>query len=214
MPGKRQRSPERERQRIAHDLHDGLGQLLGGIALKTQALSEALAEKALPEAADANAITQLVNEALQQTRLLVRGLDPSLGRAEALSDMLVKLAANTEKLLRIVCTFQGEPSCGVEPLELTQQLFRIAQEAINNAVRHGRATRVAIELSHGGRELTLLVRDNGSGLTPSGKPRSGIGFGIMAHRAKSIGGVCEIEPDAAGGTVVRCRAPLPLQFPG
>lgn len=101
----------RERQRIAHDLHDGFGQLLGGIALKAQSLSESLQEKSPAQAAEAVDIARLVNEALAHTRLLVRGLDPVLLPTETFATMLAKLARNTERLFRgVACSFAGDPA--------------------------------------------------------------------------------------------------------
>lgn len=198
---------DRERQRIAHDLHDGLGQLLGGIALKAQALHETLAEKALVEAGAAAEIAALVNEALAQTRLLVRGLDPAAVATETLAAMLAKLASNTERLFRIACTFDGDRDLTLASAEATQQLFRVAQEAINNALRHGKATAIGLLLSADERDVTLTISDNGLGLTQQAPPSSGIGLRIMSHRLASLGGDFKMAAGAERGTVVRCRFP-------
>lgn len=198
----------RERQRIAHDLHDGLGQLLGGIALKAQALHETLAEKSSIEAPDAAEIAKLVNEALAQMRLLARGLDPVLPAAEALATTLVKLATNTERLFRIVCSFTGDRTLTLASTEASEQLFRVAQEAINNAICHGRAKRIELELAADAREITLFIRDNGGGLAQRAQPGSGIGLRIMKHRLESLEGTIEMQPGASTGLVVRCALPL------
>lgn len=199
---------DRERQRIAHDLHDGLGQLLGGIALKLQALHETLAEKEQPEAAHTAELVQLVNEAIAQTRMLSRGLDPVAPAGSTFASMLTKLAADTERLFRIKCVFKG--AAGATPPATVQHLFRVARESINNAIRHGQATRIELDLMEDATEVTLLIRDNGSGFAQRSDPKSGVGLRIMSHRAEAIGGAIEMTPSPGGGAVVRCRAPLPL----
>jgi len=199
---------ERERQRIAHDLHDGLGQLLGGIALKAEVLRQTLAEQALPEAEAAAELVKLANEATAQTRLLARGLDPAVPAHVPFAASLAKLASDTERLFRgVVCRCTGDPAFALESPHTAEHLFRIAQEAIHNAIRHGRATRVDIGVAADLREITLEVRDNGRGIAPSALA-SGIGLRVMKHRANALGGSLDILPGEAGGTLVRCRAPL------
>lgn len=199
----------RERQRIAHDLHDGLGQLLGGIALKAQALSEALQEKSHVEAVEAAEITRLVNEALAHTRILVRGLDPVLPQSEPFATMLAKLAESTERLFRgVTCRFTGDAALTLDSVTVAQHLFFVVQEATNNAIRHGKATRIDIELTSDREAFTLLIRDNGTGLAKGGEPSAGIGLRIMSHRVHSLGGTFHTEPGGRGGMIVRCRIPL------
>ena len=201
----------RERQRIAHDLHDGLGQLLGGIALKAQALSETLQEKSPAEAGEAVEIARLVNEALAHTRILVRGLDPVLLPSETFATMLAKLTRNTERLFRgVKCSFSADPALTLDSVTVAQHLFHVVQEAINNAIRHGKATRIEVEITSDDHTLTLLVRDNGKGMGNGREPSSGIGLRIMSHRVHSLGGIFHTESGEDGGTVVRCHIPLTL----
>jgi signal transduction histidine kinase len=199
---------ERERRRISHDLHDGLGQLLGGIALKAEVLRQMLAEQALPEAEAAAEIVKLANEATAQTRLLARELDPVVPVHVPFAVSLTKLATDTERLFRgVACRLTGDSALVIESAHTAQHLFRIAQEALNNAIRHGRATRIEIGFAADAREIQLEIRDNGTGLTKRGTV-SGIGLRIMKHRANALGGTLDIVPGETGGTRVQCRVPL------
>lgn len=198
----------RERQRMAHDLHDGLGQLLGGIALKLRSLHQTLAEAARPEAEEAADLVQLIKEAMGQTRLLAAGLDPGLQPAPGLSAALAKLAGDTQRLFRVPCHFHHTGGAENASAAVVEQFFRVAQESIHNAIRHGRATHIDLELSVEGAEAVLLIRDNGAGLVQRCDPKSGIGLRIMKHRAESLGGSTHLEDGPDGGTLVRCRAPL------
>jgi len=199
---------ERERQRISHDLHDGLGQLLGGIALKAEVLRQTLAEQAHPEAEAAAEIVKLANEATSQTRLLARGLDPAVPTHVPFSVSLTRLAADTERLYRgVACRLTGDSTRVIESAHTAQHLFRIAQEALTNAVRHGRATRIEIHLTADARDIQLEIRDNGIGVAQRALG-SGIGLRIMKHRANALGGSLDVVPGKTGGTVVHCRVPL------
>lgn len=197
----------RERQRIAHDLHDGLGQLLAGLALKAQSLQETLTEKGLPEAEEAAALVRLANEATAHTRLLARGLDPVVPPTETFAAALAKLARDTSRLFRqVTCEFHGDLALTTASPHAAQHLFRVAQEAINNALRHGKATRIDLDLASDATALVLTISDNGSGLVQREKS-SGIGIRIMNHRLNSIGGTFELAAGAAGGVTVTCRLP-------
>lgn len=199
---------ERERQRISHDLHDGLGQLLGGLALKAEVLRQILAEKSLPEAESAAEIVKLASEATAQTRLLARGLDPTVPAHVPFALSLSKLASDTERLFRGVrCRLTGDSTLVVESHHTAEHLFRIAQEALHNAIRHGRATKIEIHLAAAAGEITLDIKDNGTGIKQR-EAASGIGLRIMKHRANALGGVLDISSGETGGTQVRCRVPL------
>lgn len=197
----------RERQRIAHDLHDGLGQLLAGLALKAQSLHETLAAQNRPEAVDAADLVSLANEATAHTRLLARGLDPVVPPAETFAAALAKLARDTSRLFRqVTCEFQGDLALTIASAHAAQHLFRVAQEAINNALRHGKATRITIALASDAAALVLTITDNGTGLGQR-EQSSGIGIRIMNHRLSSIGGTFALAPGANGGVCVTCRLP-------
>lgn len=215
-----------EQRRLGQDLHDGLGQHLAGLAYLSDMLRHTLAARGAPETASAAQLTTLLHEAIAQTRELARGLCPVDLDAAEFPEAMRRLAANVETLFGIRCEVRQE-NAGADREELrlppggTQtatHLYRIAQEAINNGVRHGRARHVSIHLTRGGpgaRELTrLAVRDNGHGY--NGSPvatrpsvgHAGLGLRMMRYRAHTIGGTFSIGPAEGGGTLVACTFPL------
>jgi PAS domain S-box-containing protein len=198
----------REQRRIAQDLHDGLGQLLTGIAFLSKVLETRLAEKSLTEAADARKIVQLVNEAIHKTRELARGLLPVLSDPHGLMSALEQWAAEVEDLFHIACRFQCEEPVLVEDEDVANHLYRIAQEAVHNAIKHGKATRIAIELGISERGGVLSIEDNGSGLTENASRKIGMGLHIMCYRAGMIGGSFELDRIGGNGTRVKCVFPL------
>ncbi len=193
-----------ERRRVGHELHDGLGQHLAGIALKAKALEYDLAEQSSGSAADAKRIVELTNEAMQRTRQLVSGFDPVEIEVGGLPTALQKFTQQIADTHRMACHFH----CETDRLNLDKQinlaLFRIAQEATNNALRHGHATQIDIELQIEHIRLTLTIRDNGRGFLTSGQKHHGRGLGIMGYRANSLGGKLFIHSELGGGTKVEC----------
>jgi signal transduction histidine kinase len=196
---------EREQRRIGHDLHDSLCQHLTGTALAGQVLGERLAAKSLPEAADANQVVELVEEGIALARNLARGIYPVDVEARGLMAALDDLAANISKVSKITCVFECDLPVLVQDAAVGTQLYRIAQEAISNAIRHGKARRVGISLSERGGAVTLAIEDDGTGLPEGWQKGQGLGTRIMAHRAGMIGGEIALEPNPTGGTLVRCR---------
>lgn len=199
----------REQMRIGQDLHDTLGQHLTGITFLTRALEKKLAAQQLSEADQAAEIGELVLQALAQTRNLARGLFPveleSIGLAQALRD----LAATVGKCFDVQCLVLGDETVRVADGALAQNLFRIAQEALSNAVRHGKARQVVLTLRQIEDKLLLSVQDDGLGF-PSGELRpSGLGLRIMQYRAQRVHGSLEIRRVETGGTVVQCLCPNP-----
>jgi signal transduction histidine kinase len=136
----------RQRRDIAYELHDGLCPLLGGIALKARILQDILADQDSSEAHSAGELVSLLKTANQQTRLLAQGLDPIAVELHGLISALGKLAADTEALFRVGCTFKTDLERAPVSPSAAFQLYRIAQEAIHNAVAHGRAERIKLEL--------------------------------------------------------------------
>jgi signal transduction histidine kinase len=139
----------RQRRDIAYELHDGLCPLLGGIALKAKILQDILADRDSSEARSAGELVSLLKTANQQTRLLARGLDPIAVELHGLISALRKLAADTEELFRVGCTFKTDLENAPVSPSAAFQLYRIAQEAIHNAAAHGRAERIKLELISG-----------------------------------------------------------------
>jgi two-component system, LuxR family, sensor kinase FixL len=205
-------SGERERTRIGQDLHDGLAQLLIGVRLLLSALRDKLALSASPLHDDADRAVDLVSRAIGQTSELAHGLTPIPKRGR-LGDALRQLGQESEKLLGVCCDVDclcsgPQPTLG----ETTAtHLYRIAQEAITNAVKHGNATRIEIRCAIANGHLELTVADNGIGIPAGASERGGLGLHIMSYRARAIGGDLSVGPRDGGGTLVRCQASLPAQ---
>jgi signal transduction histidine kinase len=195
---------ERERRRLGQDLHDGICQHLTGTALVAQAMSERLAAKLAPETKQAEKVVRLVEKGIEMTRNLARGLfSPDL-EAEGLAVALQGLAESTREHTGVQCEFRGNAPARVRNSATATQLYRIAQEAVTNALKHGRAARITIELLAAPPMLTLTITDDGVGL-PNPLPESeGLGLRIMAHGASMIGGEFSIERNGANGTAVKC----------
>lgn len=199
---------ERERRSIGHDLHDGLSQHLTGTAITAQLVAESLPDQAAPEAAAARKVVGLVKTAIAQTRAMAKGLLLADIDSEGLGSALQEFCATTAEQFRIRCSFNNETPALPPLADAANQLFRIAQEAVRNAVRHGAAKQVTVSLRTGRDGLTLLVRDNGTGLPPPSARGSGLGLRIMARRAGMIGATFAAERMPEGGTLVRCTLPL------
>jgi signal transduction histidine kinase len=194
---------ESERRRIGGDLHDGLGQQLTAIELMCAGLKEGAADPVLARRLDQ--MGKMLREAVAQTRSLARGLVPVGDDADALPAGLAELADRTDSLGRVRCRFECStpaPRCGQA---VGGHLYRIAQEAVNNALKHARATHIAIRLSKEGGALRLEVADDGGGVPADGG--KGLGLRVMRHRADVIGGVFEVVSRRGKGVVVRCAVP-------
>jgi signal transduction histidine kinase len=195
---------EREQRRIGQDLHDGLSQRLRGVAYLSHVLTEDLTQKSLPEARDASRITQLLNEALVETHGLARGLFPISLEADGLMSALGELASNIQNIYKISCRLVCSKPVLIEDSSTAMNLFRIAQEAIQNAIKHGKATRVVIRLVRKSETIELAVKDNGKGLPKHFEKRQGMGLKIMDHRASMIGAELQVQRVTAGGTLLTC----------
>jgi len=201
------RVSEREQRRIGHDLHDNLCQHLTGTALAGQVLGERLAAKSLPEAADACKVVELVEEGIALARNLARGLYPVEMEAEGLMAAFQELADNTTHGTRIRCVFECNTPVLMHDDAAATHLYRIAQEAVRNAIQHGKPKRIGITLMEQNGLVTLTVEDDGIGLPETTQKSGGLGIRIMAHRAAMIGGSFTIEPAPTGGTIVNCSIP-------
>jgi signal transduction histidine kinase len=197
-----------ERRRIGQDLHDGLGQHLTGVAFLSKALQQRLAAKSLPEAADATKIAALVSESIGQSRALAKGLAPVGLEDMGLPGALSQLAASTSNVFGIRCNCQYDDGIELLNLAMATHLYRIAQEAINNAIRHGKASQIEIVLESNDHRLRLSILDNGAGIATKTEG-SGLGLQIMGFRAKMMNGLLNVQRQTSGGTLVSCTAPLP-----
>lgn len=193
-----------EQQRIGRELHDNLGQQLTGIEFMSQALEHKLASAKNRHAADAAEIARLVRQAITHTRGLSRGLDPIMVESEGLMAALRDLAENTERVFSIKCHFDCPRPVYVKDNSTAIHLFRIAQESVNNAIKHGKPGRIEIALKDSGDRILLAVKDDGHGLPDKPKKKAGMGLRIMQYRAGIIGGSLVIQRPAAGGAEIVC----------
>jgi signal transduction histidine kinase len=200
---------EREQRRIGHDLHDSLCQHLTATAIAGAVIEERLSAKALPEAAGANRVVEMVEEGITLARNLARGLSPVHIEAEGLMDGLQELADQNAERFKVECVFECDPPVLIEDGAVATHLYRIAQEAISNAIQHGKANEITISLTGSDRETTLSIADDGVGLPETLPARRGMGLRIMNHRASMIGGTLSVERAPAGGTVVTCSSSRP-----
>jgi signal transduction histidine kinase len=200
---------EREQQRIGADLHDGLCQYLAGLTCVTGSLRDDLSERYQPEAETAAELHELLKDAIVQARNIARGIAPVHMDEAGLASALEDLAVNTRRLHEIECDFHPEGEVLINHREMSVHLYRIAQEAISNAVRHGIAAKVSIALAIREGHVILSIEDNGIGIGPVESPSTGMGLRSMRYRAGVLDGTIEISALPEGGTRVRCRAPLP-----
>ena len=197
-----------EQRRIGQDLHDSLGQQLAGLMFVLGALEHKLARRALPEAADARRATEILDQAIAQARSLARGLFPVKLEAEGLMATLEEFAAAVSERYRVSCQFQCDSPVLIHDSAAAIHLYHIAQEAVHNAVRHGRASAVRIRLADSENRITLSVHDDGVGFTGEPPRDKGMGLHIMNYRAGAIGGSLKIQPGPTGGTLVTCSLPV------
>src|SRR5206468_4252280 len=134
-----------------------------------------------------------VREAILQTRLVARGLSPVVLESEGLMSALQELADYTERMFRVACHFQCQAPVLVDDHAIATHLYRIAQEAISNAIRHGRASRLRICLEESNQQITLEIRDNGAGLPKDLTRAKGMGLRIMGYRATMVGGTLTVQ---------------------
>ena len=201
----------REQRRIAYDLHDSVGQQLVGIALCAKLLEEQLRMDQSAEAHRAGVIAKLANDAAKQARLTARTLEGADGVGD-LKAALRSLATNMSQNCRIKVTVKVDSSSLPISAPAAAQLYRIAQEAMRNALEHGAAHNVQIHLGFDSDDLVLTIQDDGKGFRANGNGNgAGMGLRIMRYRAQCIGGCCEVGSNSAKGTIVSCRVPLEAQ---
>ena len=195
---------EREQRRIGHDLHDSLGQHLTGAALAAQVLEEKLALRSLPEAVDAGKVVEIVEEGIALSRKLAKGLHPIEMEADGLMQALEELAATSGELFKVSCRFECDSPVLIHDAATSSHLYRIAQEAVSNAVKHGKARNILIQLETLDAGIALRVKDDGGGLPDLPPKTAGMGLRIMAHRSSMIGATFQARRDDPAGTTVAC----------
>jgi PAS domain S-box-containing protein len=194
---------DRERHKIGQDLHDDLCAHLIGVEVLSGVMNRKLENKAPEEAAFAVKIGGLVSESIKKARRLARGLCPVHLVSYGLESALRELCINTSDMSYTFCDLRCEEAVSVDDNIVATHLFRIAQEAVQNAVKHGWADRIIIDLSSQKGIVRLRVTDNGVGMQETVDTK-GMGLRIMNHRAKMIGASFEIRPNPEGGTIVEC----------
>jgi signal transduction histidine kinase len=201
----------RERLRLGQDLHDSLCQHLTGTALTAQVLREKLAQRSAPEVVEAEKVVRYIEQGIDLTRNLARGFFSPELEAEGLMVALQGLAENTAERFKITCVVEGADgvSVPVRDSAMATQLYRIAQEAVTNAVKHAAAQRIDIRLARDDRELTLTIADDGTGFPHQMPQPEGLGLRLMSHGAALIGADFDVRRNGRIGTIVTCKLSIP-----
>ncbi len=199
---------EREQRRIGQDIHDGLCQVLAGIGCAASMLKDELRAKSLPEAKSAEEIEAYIQEAATEARDLARGIFPVLQDPSGLEPALEELASLTSRLHQRQVEVFFEEGITIPNPDVSMHLYRIAQEAVSNALKHANAKGVFIALRKTEGQLRLSVQDDGPGVPASAfASATGMGLRTMRYRASLIGAELEIGRGPEGGTLVRCDMP-------
>lgn len=206
------RATDEERQRLGRELHDGLGSHLVGLGMLVRSLARRAREQAPDLADELQDVAQLIGEGADQARALAHGLNPVSIDRQGLPVALARLAETTDMHAELCCTSNVAADVPSLPPEVATQLYRIAQEAVTNALRHADATRIEIALDMDGDAVVLTVDDDGSGFDKTSRPQErGLGLHTMAYRARTIGGALDLREKPQGGVVVACRIVPPRE---
>ena len=201
---------EETQQRIGRELHDDLGQHLMGVAFMSEVLFQKLKDAGQEEMQDAAKITTLVNEAMSRTRLLAHGLYPAELGEKGLCRMMEKFAGYVEGIYQVECDYFCDPDCQVDDPEVAINVFRITQEAVTNAVKHGHAKHIVLRLTAAqpGKMLVEIL-DDGCGIAEAEATEgSGLGMRSMRYRAELIGASIEVAARNGSGTRVAVSLPV------
>ena len=199
---------DRERHRLGQELHDSLGQHLTGTALAAQVLKEKLALRSASETADAEKLVRYAEEGIDLTRNLARGFfSPELD-ADGLTVALQGLAENITERFGIDCVFEGEESLQIPDSVIATQLYRIAQEAVTNSIKHAGAQQIVIRLAMNRSELSLEISDDGIGFPETLPMSEGLGLQLMRHGASLAGASFDVRRNGQRGTIVTCKLNL------
>jgi len=198
----------RERTLLGYELHDGLGQHLTATALAAQSLAENIATRGDRGAEDARVIVELIEQGIDQTRQIARGLLLTAIEPDKLLPELSELATTVNQQYRTKCVFTTHGNPRVSDTAVASHLYHIANEAVRNAVRHAEPAQLMVELASQDQCLVLTITDDGCGLPESKLINKGLGLKIMAHRAELIDGEFFVEPGISRGTRIRCVVPI------
>jgi len=198
---------EREKQQIGHDLHDSLGQKLTGAVFLSRALAGHLGGGDGETKSQAEKITDILKESVAQVRRMARGLSPVELGNEGLNGALHRLAEETTSVYGITCLFHQTDKQPHPPGKAAHHLYAIALESVNNAIKHGQAKEIVIELSKTANQNLLIIEDDGVGFDGESKQTGGMGLRIMKYRATMIGGSLDISRRPIGGMRITCVFP-------
>jgi signal transduction histidine kinase len=205
---------EREQQRIGRDLHDSLGSHLAAIGYALSFLTNDLRQRDQPAAAKTEVIHGLVNDAGSLLRDLVQGIFPELMNGFGLSMALEELASNTSRQSGMSVSFYETGNTLINDPDNSMHLYRIVQEAVNNALKHSDAKKVTIVLNKSENSVHLAIVDDGRSMAPTSNGARGMGLHSMKYRARALGGDLKIDSSPSSGTIVSCEIPnrpsLPL----
>ncbi len=194
----------REQRRIGQDLHDSLCQHLAGIGFMGKVLEKKIHVQQKLTTNDIGEIIELIDQAITMTRGFARGLNPVRLEADGFVFALSELAANVTRLFGITCRLEYTTMILIDDNSMATHLYRIVQEALNNAIKHGKADTVTIMLRQDGHTCVMTVQDNGTGIGNPAQPGHGLGLNIMQYRASMIGAVLDIRNAELGGTILTC----------
>jgi len=200
---------DREQARIGQDVHDGLCQQLVSVAFDANSLERALAASGREDARLVRRIVTALDEAITESRRVSRGLCPVRLEREGLVPALKDLAEHAAGRLGRSCRCEANTEVEDCDTATATHLYRIAQEAVNNAMKHSEASDLSVRLMETEGWLDLTVEDNGKGIGARSKGGCGMGLHTMEYRARSMGGTLQVFPRSPSGTVVRCRIPRP-----
>ena len=199
---------ENERRRIGLDLHDDLGQKMTGMLLIARALEQRLTRSGHTEAEDVRRICELIEQSVSHTHNLAHHFSSIDANGGDLAEVMNGLAATVEKMFGIPCecTIKGE----IPPLpeDASAQFYKIAQEAVSNGIKHGKASCVWISITANAQKLVVTIKNDGIPFTPPLNPKARMGLRTMNYRANTIGATFEIKPNQKNGTIVTCVLPI------
>ena len=199
----------REQQRIGSDLHDGLGQELTGIALMLRGLASEAKNGRAPGSEELEEVTRLVSASIETTRAMVRGVAPVTVQEGGLNGALQTLATQLTQQSGVQVVFTDACPTAVSLTEWqSTHLYRLAQEAVSNSLRHGAPSRVDVVLNVSAAALVLEVRDDGRGFPDRFESSQGLGLNTMKYRAQVLGGELAVESTRHGGVSIRCAIPV------
>ena len=198
------RISEHEQRRIGQDLHDGVCQMLAAIQCALSSVRDDLNAKKLPEAAATDEVVGMLKGAIKETRDLARNLFPIQMAEAGLPAMLDEMAARSKRSYQIQASFETQGDVRTNDPEVAMHLYRIAQEALNNAVKHGGAKKVVVALRVEDHMLKLTISDDGTGLPVPKTSDRGMGLKTMRYRALQIGAQLDIKNNATQGVTVTC----------